>query len=212
LNGIHAQWDWILRFWSDISYVPQLKRFLIAFNNQDQPRNGNRTQRSGIAKLQRSIAILKAEINPAVKFYKPSANPKPCTAAQDSLWLSRKIEIVKNSGENVTSGNVVSAIGNAKIDFYVDSLAVWNIGGTSLTFTSGTGALVQGVSVVKTDWGTPDAPPAIGFNVPKALAKQFAGVTSTSTDTLCTSTIVGTAVTTGNSFVHHLWVVYRPSA
>jgi len=184
-----------------------------AFNNSAKPRNGNRTQKSGIAKIQRSIATLKAEISPAVKFYKPSINPKPVTAALDSLWLSRKIEVIKGAQSSLNNRDILSALGQTKIDFYVDSMSVWNIGGNSISFSSGTGAIVRDVSIVKSDWGTPDCPASIGFNVPKALAKVFSGVTSSSTtENLCTSDVLASQAIAGNNFVYHIWVVYRPSA
>jgi len=133
---------------------------------------------------------------------------------QDSLWQSRKIEIASTgTTANCTVGNVVAALGILKIDFYVDQVAVWCLGGNSLQVTVGTGALANGTSIIKKDWGTPDNPAAIGFNVPKALANVRSGVQSTATDVLLSAQpVAGTSATGTYDFVFHLWVVYRPSA
>jgi len=118
--------------------------------------------------------------------------------------------VVKTTSAILTSGDVVAALGLSKIDFYVDQMAIWNIGGTDVTLSCGTGAVVNNVSVVKNDWGTPDSPPSIGFNVPRALAKVFSGVQSSSSDVLATASVTDTAG--AKNFVFHLWVVFRPSA
>jgi len=155
-----------------------------------------------------------------VKFFKPAANPKAVGVSLDSLWLTRKIQIVKSvtgtTSATIVGADVISALGLTKADFYIEQVAAWNMapsGTTNLRITAGTGDLVNGVSVIKDDWGAFDSPASVGINVPRAIAKQFPGVSATSLPLNVLSVSQPVAVISDAvNIVVHLWVVYRPSA
>jgi len=182
------------------------------------PRNGSRTQKSGTAKLQKSIRSLAAEISPVVKYYKPTINPLPIGVGRDTTWSTKKIEIasaVDNTPTKVvTSGNIITALGGDKCDFFIDAVSVWafnqsNQSNMHLLVTADVAGIMSENSFKRSDWGTVDRPAAVGVNIPKALAQVFNNVLPTGTTVLLKLSTLLPSVTWMT--VTHLWVVYRPS-
>jgi len=151
-----------------------------------------------------------------VKYYKPTINPLPIGVGRDTTWSTKKIEIasaVDNTPTKVvTSGNIITALGGDKCDFFIDAVSVWAFnqsdrGTMHVKVTSDAGTILGQSSFIRSDWGTSDRPAAIGVNIPKALAQVYNNIGPTGTSQLLKMTTLLPSITWMT--VTHLWVVYR---
>ena len=159
-----------------------------AFNRkQNMPRNRT-TKTSAFVQLTAELRKLKAEINPSVKTFKPSAQPSPIKAAVDGRWSYSRFRLIKtgtnNGGTvNVTTGEVADAIGLSKVDFQIDRVACWLMGApeyqnSSLSWNSGIGLLPATLAFEVSDFGSSMRPPAVGIDLPRSLTVITNGAVS----------------------------------
>lgn len=187
------------------------------------PRNRT-TNSAAFVQLQSELKRIKDEMNPSIKTYRPPAQPSPIKSSVDSRWSYARFRVRKPASPAggiaiVTAGDIAAATGLAKVDFLVDRASFWLLGstdyqGAEMTVETGQVVVSQSIGFSSSDFGTSTRPPAVGIDIPRALAVITSGASSATTGTAFSVSQPGTGVSTSaaGTIVADLWVLYRVSS